>query len=205
MTSLAEQRLTAAEYLEIERAAEFKSEFYAGEMFAMAGASPPHVLITSNVTAELNAQLKGRPCRVYSSDLRVRVSETGLYTYPDVVVVCGEQQFDDEKRDTLLNPTLIVEVLSPATEAYDRGDKFAHYQRLPSLRGYVLIAQDRQRIERYVKQGEGPDWLLTAVSQGAVSLPSIGCELRLADVYDKLDLPEATALRRRTPPSGPPG
>jgi Uma2 family endonuclease len=203
MTALAKQRLTPAEYLEIERAADHKSEFFAGEMFAMAGASPPHVLITSNVSGELHAQLKGRPCRVYSSDLRVRVSETGLYTYPDVVVVCGEQQFDDEKGDTLLNPTLIVEVLSPTTEAYDRGDKFDHYRRLPSLREYLLIAQDRQRIERYVRQGEGPDWLLTAVNQGAVSIPSVGCELRLADIYDKVELPEATSLRKPPESSDP--
>jgi Uma2 family endonuclease len=204
MTALAKQRLTPAEYLEIERAADYKSEFFAGETFAMAGASPPHVLITSNVTAELNVQLRGRPCRVYSSDLRVKVNDTGLYTYPDVVVVCGDQQFDDEQRDTLLNPTLLVEVLSPSTEGYDRGDKFAHYQRLPSLREYVLIAQDRQRIERYVRQGEGPDWLLTVASQGAVSLLSIGCELRLADVYDKVDLPEDSARKRPASPSDPP-
>jgi Uma2 family endonuclease len=199
MASLAEQRLTPAEYLAIERAADFKSEFFAGEMFAMAGASPPHVLITGNVAAELHAQLKGRPCRVYSSDLRVRVSETGLYTYPDVVVVCGEQQFDDEKGESLLNPTLIVEVLSETTEAYDRGDKFGHYRRLPSLREYILVAQDRQWTERYTRQEEGSGWLLTEVSgpEGVVSLASIGCELALREVYDKVELPEDSGPKGR--------
>jgi Uma2 family endonuclease len=201
MASLAAQRLTPAEYLAIERAAETKSEYFAGEMFAMAGASPPHVLITSNVTAELNAQLKGRPCRVYSSDLRVRVSETDLYTYPDVVVVCGEQRFDDEKGDTLLNPTLIVEVLSETTEAYDRGDKFGHYRRLLSLQEYVLIAQDRQWAERYTRQEEGTGWVLTEVSgpAGVMALPSIGCELALADVYDKIELPTDSGPKPRGP------
>jgi len=190
MTSLARQRLTPAEYLEIERAAEFKSEFFAGEMFAMAGASPPHVLITSNVNRELGTQFKNRPCRVYSSDLRVKVSATGLYTYPDVVVVCGEQRFDDERGDTLLNPTLIVEVLSPTTETYDRGEKFDHYSQLESLQEYVMIAQDRPRVERYVRQPGGQDWLLTVVrhAQGSISLPSIGCELSLAEVYDRVAL-----------------
>src|SRR5205807_4146795 len=117
------QRLTAAEYLEIERAAETKHEFFNGEMVAMAGASPEHVLITANITGALWAQLRRGPCRVYSVDLRVKVNDTGLYTYPDVVVVCGEPQFEAPRRDTLLNPTLIVEVLSSSTEAYDRGDK----------------------------------------------------------------------------------
>jgi Uma2 family endonuclease len=178
-------------------------------MFAMAGASEEHNLITSNVTRELSLQLKGRPCRVYASDMRVKVSATGLYTYPDVVVVCGERRLEAASarppdtasgharrapaRDTLLNPTLLVEVLSPTTEAYDRGDKFAHYRRLESLQEYVLIAQERTRIERYVRQAEGKEWVLTEFSdlQDRVPLPSIGCELALEEVYDKVDLPPA--------------
>ena len=198
MTALAEQRLPPAEYLAIERAAKFKSEFFAGEMFAMAGASPAHVLITSNVNREIGTQLKGRPCRVYSSDLRVKVSATGLHTYPDVVVVCGDQQFDDEKRDTLLNPTLIVEVLSPTTEAYDRSDKFDHYRQMESVEEYVLIAQDRPRVEHYARQAGGRQWLLTVFRdlQEHAPLPSIGCELALAEVYDKVEFaPDGPPLR----------
>ena len=200
MTSPARQWLTEQEYLEIERAADVRSEFFAGEMFAMAGASLEHSLITANVTGELRAQLKRRPCRVVSADMRVRVSMTGLYTYPDVVVICEEPQLADEHVDTLLNPTLIVEVLSPTTEAYDRGDKFAQYRRLESLREYVLIAQDRQRIERYVRQSEGQEWLLSEISDpaGRVPLTAIGCELALTEVYDKVSLPEGeNPLRRR--------
>jgi len=157
----------------------------------MAGASPEHVLITANVTRELGLQLKGRPCRVYSIDLRVRVSETGLYTYPDVVVVCETPQFNDAHRDTLLNPTLIVEVLSPTTEAYDRGEKFGHFRRLESLREYVLVAQDRPRVERYLRQGESNEWLLAEASglQATLPLSSIGCTLALSEVYDKVELP----------------
>jgi Uma2 family endonuclease len=206
MATLARQLLTAEEYLAIERAAEYKSEFFNGEMFAMAGASLAHSLITTNVTRELSIQLKRRTCQVYSSDTRVKVSETGLYTYPDVTAVCGQPQVEDEHRDTLLNPTLIVEVLSPSTEAYDRGDKFAQYRRLESLREYVLIAQDRPRIERYTRQGEAQEWLLTEVSdpQGVVSLASIGCELVLAEVYDKVEFLESSGSLGRLRPGEPP-
>jgi Uma2 family endonuclease len=180
-------RLTPEEYLALERAAETRSEFFNGVMFAMAGASEEHVLIVVNVAGELRAQLRGRPCRTYSTDMRVKVSETGLYTYPDVVVVCGEPQFDDEHRDTLLNPTAIIEVLSPSTEAYDRGEKFAHYQRRASLHEYVLIAQDRYRVEHYVRQPDG-QWLYSETRglDGTLHLPSIGCDLALAEVYDKV-------------------
>jgi Uma2 family endonuclease len=192
MSSLALQRLTAAEYLEIERNAEHKSEFYNGEMFAMAGASLAHVLITDNVARELGNQLRESPCLVLSSDMRVKVTATGLYTYPDVVVVCDPPAMEGGPHDTLLNPTLIVEVLSPSTEAYDRGEKFAHFRRLASLQEYVLIAQDRRRIERYVRQEVSEEWLLTEVSdpQGRIALPSIGCTLALEAVYDKVPLPE---------------
>src|SRR5436190_17466052 len=142
MSAPAERLLTEDEYLKQERAASCKSEFYAGRMFAMAGGRRAHNLIASNVITSLNTQLAERPCEVYPSDMRVKVSETGLYTYPDVVVVCGEEQFQDEQEDTLLNPTLLVEVLSESTEAYDRGDKAAHYRSLESLQQYVLISQN---------------------------------------------------------------
>jgi Uma2 family endonuclease len=180
-------RLTVEEYLAHERAAEHKSEFFDGEMFAMAGASEEHVLIVANLTGELRAQLRGRPCRTYPADMRVQVSKTGLYTYPNVVVVCGEPLFEDEHRDTLLNPSLIIEVLSPSTEAYDRGGKFAHYQGLESLREYVLVAQDRCRVEQFVRQTEG-QWLYSEVRDPGetIHLPSIGCDLALSEVYDKV-------------------
>jgi Uma2 family endonuclease len=123
--------------------------------------------------------------------MKVKVTDTGLYTYPDVMVVCGERRFEGERTDILLNSTLIVEVLSETTEAYDRGDKFAHYRQLESLQEYVLIAQDRQRIERYVRQAGSREWLYAECSDplGTVPLTSIGCELALAEVYDKVELP----------------
>jgi Uma2 family endonuclease len=200
MSSAAPQRLTAAEYLEIERAAEQKSEFFNGKMFAMAGASPEHFLIATNIAHELGNLLRGRPCRVFASDLRVKVSETGLYTYPDVVVVCGEMSLEEPERDTLLNPTLIVEVLSPSTEAYDRGDKFALFRRRASLRQYLLVAQDRPRIERFARQGDTQEWVLTEASdaEGHITLLFPGCDLRLAEVYYQIEFPkDGPSLRPR--------
>ena len=181
--------LTPEEYLALERKAEYKSEYLAGEMFAMSGASPRHVLIVTNVVAELRGQLKQRPCTVYSSDLRVKVSPTGLYTYPDVVVVCDQPQFADEQRDTLLNPTLIVEVLSESTKDYDRGEKFEHYRTLPSLSEYVLIAQDKYHVEHFVRQPDNR-WLLseTNLLEDTIHLSSIACDLVLTEVYDKVEM-----------------
>ena len=187
--------LTPEQYLEIERQAEFKSEYYQGEMFAMAGAVQAHNLLTGNAFASLHAQLRGRRCEVYSHDMRVRVSATGLYTYPDLVVVCGEPKFLDERRDTLLNPTVIGEVLSPSTEAYDRGKKFAHYRTLESLREYFLISSDRVQIERYSRQASS-QWLLTAVNrlEDIIELESAGCTLSVADVYERVEFETPTDL-----------
>jgi Uma2 family endonuclease len=187
MASLPQTRFTAAEYLARERAAETRSEFFDGEIFAMAGASRKHNLITLNVGAELREQLKGRPCETYVSDMRVKVNSTGLYTYPDVVVVCGEPQFEDEQIDTLLNPTLIIEVLSASTEEYNRVEKFAQYRRVESLRGYVLIAQNQCQVEQYVRQPEN-QWLLTDASDPSaiLSLPAIDARLALAEIYDRV-------------------
>ena len=191
MSSLPKPRFTPEEYLALERPAEYRSEYFNGEIFAMAGASREHNLIAGNVSRELGNQLKGRPCETYQTDMRVRVSAMGLYTYPDVVVVCGEPQFENDSVDTLLNPTLLVEVLSPSTEAYDRGDKFEQYRTLESLADYVLIAQDRYRVERFARQPDG-QWLLSVAKSldAEVSLASIGCRLPLADVYDRLSLPK---------------
>src|SRR5215475_2138813 len=143
MCSQVRQRYTPEEYLALERQARCKSGYYAGEILPMAGASRWHNLIVANIVGELSLQLKGRFCTTYPSDMRVKVSATGLYTYPDVTVICGEPRFEDNQQDTLLNPTLIVEVLSESTEAYDRGGKFAHYRKLPSLMEYVLITQTK--------------------------------------------------------------
>jgi Uma2 family endonuclease len=183
-------RLTPEEYLASERKAEYKSEYFNGEMFAMSGASERRVNIVANLMYLLVGQLRGRPCKAYASDLRVRVSPTGLYTYPDVVVVCGQPQFADDQRDTLLNPTLIVEVLSESTKDYDRGGKFEHYRTLDSFSEYVLIAQDRYHVEHFVRQ---PDkrWLLAETNrlEDTFHLSSIDCDLALAEVYDKVEMP----------------
>lgn len=177
------------EYLAFERRSEEKHEYLAGEAFAMTGASREHNLIVTNVVAELRQQMKGRPCQVYPNDMRVKVDASGLYTYPDVAVVCGEARFEDEQVDTLLNPTLIVEVLSDSTEAYDRGEKFEHYRKLPSLAEYLLIAQDRPHVEQYVRQADG-HWLLAEWHgrEATARLPSIDAALALVEVYDKLDV-----------------
>ena len=180
--------LTAEEYLALERQAETKSEYIDGETVAMAGGSPNHSLVIGNLHAELRQCLKGRPCRTYPGDLRVRVPAGNLYTYPDVVVVCGDLQMDDVDPDAVLNPTLIAEVLSPTTESYDRGRKFELYQTLESLKEYVLVAQDRPRVEHFLRQ-DGHVWLYTDVSglESSVSFASIGCHVLLAEIYDKVD------------------
>jgi Uma2 family endonuclease len=180
------------EYLAIERNADVRSEYFRGEMFQMVGASRAHNLITSNIARELGNQLKGGPCDLYISDMRVKVSSTGLYTYPDVTVACGDIQFEDSHVDTLLNPTVIFEVLSPSTEAYDRGKKFERYRTIASLREYVLVAQDAVRIEHYVRQPDG-GWLLTDLNrpEEVLELPSISCKLPLREIYARVDFDRA--------------
>jgi len=189
MSSQPQHPYTPEEYLALERKAKDKSEYFAGEIFAMSGASRQHNLIVANVVATLHGQFRNRPHEVYASDMRVKVSPTGLYTYPDVVALCGEPQFDDEQKDTLLNPTVIIEVLSSSTEAYDRGDKFGHYRKLASLTEYVLISQEKLHIEHYVRQPDN-QWLLSEASgpQDTVRLPSINGVLVLAEVYDKVEV-----------------
>ncbi len=177
------------EYLELERKAEYKSEYYNGEIFAMTGASRRHNLIASNIIIALGQQLKKRPCEIYPSDMRVKVSPTGLYTYPDVTIVCGEPSFDDEQKDTLLNPTVILEVLSKSIASYDRGEKFEHYRKLESLAEYLVIAQDKHHVEHYIRQPDN-QWLLSETDdpQKTLRLPSIECDLALTDVYDKVEM-----------------
>jgi Uma2 family endonuclease len=189
MPALQNPRYTPQEYLALERSAEYKSELVNGQIYAMSGASRAHNLISGNVARLLGNQLLGKPCETYTSDMRVRVSETGMYTYPDVTVACGEPRFEDDHVDTLLNPTLIVEVLSPSTEAYDRGEKFAHYRRLASLSDYVLVSQDKVRVEHFARHPSDPSlWEFSEISglDGVLRLASIACEIPLRDVYDRV-------------------
>lgn len=188
MQQAATSLISEEEYLEGESLSETKHEYYQGEVFAMAGASRRHNLIVANIVGELRTQLKGKPCRTYPSDMRLKIELTGLYTYRDVMVVCGEEQFADENQRTLLNPDVIVEVLPDSTEAYDRGAKFQNYRRSPSLREYILVSQNARKIEKYTR-GEDNRWTLTETDDQHpdMVLESIGCRLELAEVYDKTD------------------
>jgi Uma2 family endonuclease len=179
--------ISPEEYLRLERQAEHKSEYVNGEIFAMSGANRKHILITGNIGSEFNQQLRRKACEVYANEMRVKVTATGLYTYPDVVVVCGEPKFEDKYFDTLLNPTVLIEVLSPSTERYDRIAKSSYYRTLESLAEHLLVAQDEIRLEQYIKQANG-QWLLfeSTSLDAVVELPSIGCSLALRDVYDKV-------------------
>jgi Uma2 family endonuclease len=184
--SKSEKFYSEEEYLARERNAETKSEYFSGRIYAMAGASRRHNLINVNVTSEIRNQLKGRPCEVYTSDMRLHIPVTGLYTYPDVLVVCGRPQI--EPGDNLTNPRVIIEILSPSTARYDRGGKFAHYQTLESLTDYILISQHEVRVNHYVR-GENNEWLQATATQleSVLRLDSIDCDLALAEVYDKVD------------------
>ena len=202
MSAVPKTKLTSAEYLAKERKAEFRSEFYRGEMFAMAGNSREHSLIVGNLIREIGTQFKGRRCEVHPTEIRVKVSASGLYTYPDVVVVCGEPVFEDDTFDTLLNPTVLIEVLSPSTESYDRGAKAGQYRRLPSLREYVLITQDRAQVEVFIRQDNG-DWLLREAGDldSSVVLSSVSVSLPLREIYDRITFEVPAASETRDPNS----
>jgi Uma2 family endonuclease len=189
MASQPKPRYSVEEYLEIERAAEFKSEYIDGYIVAMSGASEPHNLIVTNVVSELRGQLKARDCRVYSSDMRIDVREQGLFAYPDVVVVCGDPELSDSKLDNLRNPVVIIEVLSKSTESYDRGVKFMKYRRIESLQEYLLVSQDTPLVERYVRQ-PNDHWLMSEALglEAVVHMSSIDCDLKLVEAYDKVRL-----------------
>lgn len=187
MAANPEHRLTWEEYLEIERQAEVKSEFYNGEMFLMAGGTSAHSLIASNVNRVLGNQLLERDCHVYTADMRIKIDAIEKGTYPDVSVVCGQRVYADEKQDTLLNPTVIVEVLSDSTEAYDRGKKFQDYQLLDSLMEYILISQTPYRVEHFARQTDGSwNYRLFGNEGDLIHLESIHCALLLKDVYLKV-------------------
>lgn len=180
------------EYLEYERAAFERHEYFGGEIFDMAGTSEGHANISSNINTSLHFQLKKRPCKSYQSDLRVYMPATGLYTYPDVIVVCGKPQLlDDAYLDTLLNPIVIVEVLSPSTADYDKGAKFENYRTIESFKEYILVWQDKKRVARYTKQDD-ESWILRDFigEEAEIELISIECSLTMDDIYDKVDFKE---------------
>jgi Uma2 family endonuclease len=190
--ALAKTFMTPDEYLKFERASEEKHEYFAGEIFAMSGASENHNVIVGNLIATIHPQLRQKPCKIYPSDMRIKISSTGLYTYPDVTVVCGTPELEDNYVDTLLNSNVIIEVLSPSTEAYDRGKKFRHYKTIKSLQDYILISQDSMRIEHFALRDNEWAYADAEVPNAVITLPSIDCTLNLSDVYEKItfDKPE---------------
>jgi Uma2 family endonuclease len=179
------------EYLAFERGTDARHEYLDGHVYAMAGESIEHSRICVNVAGELRARLKGSPCEVLSPNMKVATSPAGLFSYPDVVVVCGEPRFYDERRDILTNPTVVFEVLSPSTEAYDRGEKFLRYRtNIETLREYVLVSQHRPLVEHYVRQPDG-SWSYSSAGDLSepIDLPSIGCRLPLSEIYDRIIFP----------------
>jgi Uma2 family endonuclease len=182
LSSVRHHRYTYDEYVALEAHANVRHEYLDGEIYAMAGGTPEHAAICTNVSTALNVQLRGRGCRVHSSDLLIRVLATGLATYPDVTVVCARAELDPANRNAITNPIVLVEVLSPGTAEYDRGEKLAHYQQIPSLREVVLVAHDERLIEVW-QRAEGGAWAQGQVRAGSIQLASIGCTLEVADVY----------------------
>ncbi|MDX1992772.1 MAG: Uma2 family endonuclease [bacterium] len=191
MVALPKEKWTVEAYLAFDSAQPEKHEFFNGEVYAMTGASRRHGQVTGNTFAALHSQLRKQPCEIYVAYLRVKVQTNGDYAYPDIAIVCGEPQFERTPLETLLNPTVLIEVLSPSTEGYDRGIKFQSYRALDSLREYLLVSQNTAHIEHYTRQGE--QWVLRDVIglDGVLSLESIGCTLALADVYEKVQFDEA--------------
>jgi Uma2 family endonuclease len=187
MSAHAQTRLTPEEYLEIERAAEFKSDYYDGRMYAMSGGSLRHAFISGNLIRELGSTLKNRPCSVATSDLRLRVGSGRLYTYPDVIVLCGPAKPADRHGDILLNPTVIAEVLSPSTERYDRGVKWTQYRTIESLQEYAMVSQTEPRVEIFRRQPAGK-WLFTEFAglDAACRFESLDCTILLADIYHNI-------------------
>jgi Uma2 family endonuclease len=191
MSAIPKTKLTVQEYLAMEEKAEFKSEFFQGEMFAMAGANPHHNFINENLSGELYAQLKGSRCRALSRDQRVCVDRTGLYTYPDLVIVCGKPEYAESDANSLTNPQVIIEVLSPSTERYDRTTKFRHYQQLPSVQEYILVSQDEAMCERFTRQDDG-SWAMVAFVglEEMLQLKTVTVAVPLTDIYASVIFPD---------------
>jgi Uma2 family endonuclease len=181
------------EYLTLERQSEFRHEFLDGCVYALAGESPTHSAICFNLAVICGSQIRDTPCRGFSPNMKVRAGERGLYAYPDLMIVCGEPVFHDERGDVLTNPTVIFEVLSPSTAAYDRGEKFARYRaQIETLCDYVLVAQDAPHVERHTRQADG-SWSHEEIdgAESVLSLPSIGCELPLSEIYSRVNFTKA--------------
>lgn len=191
--TLPNHRTTATEYLDFERGAEYKNEFVNGLIRAMSGASRKHNRVTVNLTREISAQLKNSRCEDFAGDMRVKVSASGNYRYPDLVVVCGEPKFEDRELDTLLNPTLIVEVLSKSTQEEDRTNKFNDYKSIPTFSEYLLVAQNRVFVEQYVLDGENWSYKTYTEADEIVYMPTIGCAVAMVDVYYRVPGIELTA------------
>ena len=185
-------RLTPEQYLERERKAEYRSEYFDGKLFAKTGSSENHNLIVGNIAAGIHRQFRKRNCEVYAIDMRLKVSEISSYFYPDIVAVCGKPEFEDNEEDILLNPIVIIEVLSPSTENYDRGTKFEHYQTISSLSDYILVAQDKIHVEHYVRQSDR-SWLFSGYksAKDKFQIDSIGCEVSVAEIYEKVEMEES--------------
>ncbi len=188
MSSLGARTLyTPEEYLFMERKATTKSEYLSGEILAMSRVNLAHNFITVDIATDLNVQSRGLNCEVYSSSMRVKVRQLDSYFYPDVVVACGEPELEDDTFDTLLNPVVIIEVLSPSTEVYDKGEKFEYYQQIPSLKEYILVSQDKTHVEHYHLQGTQWNSKEFYALQDTLMLSSIGCKLPLRDIYTRID------------------
>jgi len=186
LTVMSPKYYTESEYLVMERAAPYKSRYYKGDISAMAGAGYNHNRITQNLSMEIGAFFKGKSCRTFSSDMRMHIPSNSLYTYPDFMIVCGRNEFLDSKKDTLLNPSVIIEVLSDSTEAYDRGEKFHLYRSIASLREYVMIDSRKIAAEVFSKDAEGA-WRLSSDvrdSDASVTIGSVALTLRLAAIYE---------------------
>lgn len=188
--------MSEAEYLEFERASETKHEYFRGEVFAMAGASREHNSIAGSIYRHLYDQVRKSGCELFASDMRLKVLATGLFTYPDLSVYCGDLAFTGDKPDTVTNPTIIIEVLSPSTELHDRNTKFLHYQKIPSLQEYVLVSQDKARIESFRRQKDKDTWLLVDKKglHESIDFPAIGATLALANAYEQVSFPEQNEI-----------
>ncbi len=191
MNAIAEHYITEEEYVRLEEASGQKHEYLNGRVYAMAGGTPSHSAVGTNIAGALFSRLRGKPCRPFNSDLRVKVEATGLKTYPDVTVACPPERYDERDPNSLLNPTVIIEVLSPSTEQYDRTDKFDALKQIPGLRDYVLVSPERVRVE-HLRRSENGEWVLKSYTlrSQVLALASIGVEVPLDEIYDRLEVPE---------------